>query len=44
MLKDQWAREDEQEREMERQRQLLNRERNLELLRHNDAEKRLRED
>ena len=44
MLKEQWIREQEQEREMERQKHLLNKERNLELLRHNDAEKLLKED
>lgn len=44
MLKEQWVREQEQEREMERQKHLLNKERNLELLRHNDAEKILKED
>ena len=44
MLKEQWVREQEQEREMERQKHLLNKERNLELLRHNDAEKLLKED
>lgn len=32
------------EREMERQKFILNRERNLELIRHNEAEKRLREE
>ena len=32
------------EREMERQKFVLNRERNLELIRHNEAEKRLREE
>lgn len=44
MLKEQWVREQEQERELERQKHLLNKERNLELLRHNDAEKILKED
>ncbi len=44
MLKEQWQREQEQERELERQKHLLNKERNLELLRHNDAEKILKED
>ena len=44
MLKDQWEREQEQERELERQKGLLNKERNLELLRHNEAEKVLRDD
>jgi hypothetical protein len=44
MLKTQWTREEEYEREMERQKFILNRERNLELIRHNEAEKRLREE
>ncbi len=44
MLADQWKREEEQERELERQKFILNRERNLELIRHNEAEKKLRED
>ena len=44
MLKDQWTKEEEFERELERQKFILNRERNLELLRHNEAEKKLRED
>lgn len=44
MLKEQWILEQEQERELERQKHLLNKERNLELLRHNDAEKLLKED
>jgi hypothetical protein len=44
MLSEQWKREEEQEREMERQKFILNRERNLELIRHNEAEKKLREE
>jgi len=44
MLNTQWKKEEEYEREMERQRHLLSKERNLELLRHNDAEKALREE
>jgi len=44
MLNEQWKKEQEHEREIERQKHLLNRERNLELLRHNDAEKQLREE
>jgi len=44
MLAEQWKREEEQEKEIERQRFILNRERNLELIRHNEAEKILRED
>ena len=44
MLKEQWIKEAEQERELERQKHVLNRERNMELIRHNDAEKILRED
>lgn len=43
MLKNQWKSEEEYEREMERQKFVLNRERNLELIRHNEAEKLLRE-
>ena len=44
MLKTQWTKEEEYEREMERQKFMLNRERNLELIRHNEAEKQLREE
>ena len=44
MLNQQWRNEEDREREMERQRFVLNKERNLELLRHNDAEKALREE
>lgn len=44
MLSDHWKKEEEQEREMERQKFILNRERNLELIRHNEAEKKLREE
>jgi hypothetical protein len=44
MLADQWRREEEYERELERQKFVLNRERNLELIRHNEAEKKLREE
>ena len=44
MLSEEWKREEEQEREMERQKFILNRERNLELIRHNEAEKKLREE
>ena len=44
MLAEQWKREEEQERELERQKFILNRERNLELIRHNEAEKKLREE
>jgi hypothetical protein len=35
MLKNQWAIEDEREKDAERQKFLLNRERNLELIQHN---------
>lgn len=38
MLNEQWKREEERERELERQRHVLNRERNMELIRHNEAE------
>ena len=43
MLKQQWAIEEEKEKEDTRQRFLLNRERNLELIAHNATEKQLRE-
>jgi len=42
MLKTQWATEIEADKEQERQKFLLNRERNLELIAHNAAEKELR--
>jgi len=38
MLKTNWKSEEEYEREMERQKFVVNRERNLDLIRHNDAE------
>ena len=44
MLNNQWKSEEERERELERQKFVLNRERNLELIRHNEAEKQLREE
>lgn len=44
MLREQWKREEIMEKDMEYQKFLLNRERNLELIRHNEAEKRLREE
>ncbi len=44
MLKENWKKEEEYEREIERQKFILNRERNLELIRHNEAEKKLREE
>lgn len=44
MLATQWKKEEEYERELERQKFVLNRERNLELIRHNEAEKVLREE
>ena len=44
MLKDQWKKEEDYEKDMERQKFLLNRERNLELIRHNEAEKKLRDE
>ncbi len=43
MLMQQWKNEEAQEKEMERQKFALNRERNLDLLRHNDAEQILRD-
>lgn len=43
MLTDQWEKEAEREKQAERDLALLNRERNLELIKHNEAEKRLRE-
>ena len=42
MLKTQWAREMEMDKEAERQKQVLNKERNLELIKHNEAERELR--
>ena len=44
MLNSQWKKEEEYEKEQEKQKHLLNRERNLELIRHNEAEKQLRDD
>ena len=43
MLKTQWAKELEADKEADRQKFILNRERNLELINHNAAEKQLRE-
>lgn len=43
MLKNQWAIEDDREKDQERQKFLLNRERNLELIQHNAQEKQIRE-
>lgn len=43
MLKNQWSRELDNDKEQEKQKFILNRERNLELIRHNAAEKELRE-
>jgi hypothetical protein len=42
MLKEQWAKEIEADKEAERQKFILNRERNLELINHNAAERELR--
>ena len=42
MLKEQWAKEIESDKEAERQKFILNRERNLELINHNAAERELR--
>ena len=39
MLKQQWAIDIEREKQAERERQILNRERNLGLLKHNEQEK-----
>jgi hypothetical protein len=44
MLREQWIREQEAEQEIDRQKLILNRERNLELIRHNEAEKVLRDE
>ena len=41
MLKDQWAREVHADNEAERQKFVLNRERNLEIIQHNVAEREL---
>jgi len=43
MLTDQWTTEAEKEKQAEKDLHLLNRERNLELIKHNEAEKTLRE-
>ena len=43
MLRTQWINEDDREKEAERQQFILNRERNMELIRHNAQEKELRE-
>ena len=43
MLRHQWQKEIEADKEVERQRFVLNRERNIELIRYNAAEKELRE-
>jgi hypothetical protein len=43
MLRRQWALDQEREKQAERERQILNRERNLGLLKHNQQEKGLRE-
>lgn len=43
MLREQWAKEIESDKEAERQKFLLNRERNLELINHNAAERELRD-
>jgi len=43
MLKDQWNKELEMDKEAERQKFVLNRERNLELIKHNAAERELRQ-
>jgi len=43
MLKDQWNKELEMDKEAEKQKFLLNRERNLELIKHNAAERELRQ-
>lgn len=44
MLAEQWKREEDYEKTLEQQKFILNRERNLELIRHNEAEKLLREE
>ena len=43
MLKDQWSKEAQMDQEAERQKFVLNRERNLELIKHNAAERELRQ-
>jgi serine phosphatase RsbU (regulator of sigma subunit) len=43
MLKRQWALDQEKEKNLEKERQILNRERNIELMKHNQQEKGLRE-
>ena len=42
MLKEMWSKELDQDKEVERQKFILNRERNIELIKHNAAEKELR--
>ena len=42
MLKEQWAKETDADKEAERQKFILNRERNIELINHNAAERELR--
>lgn len=44
MLRTQWQKEEEYEKDIEKQKFMLNRERNLELIRHNEAEKQLRDE
>jgi|TARA_B110000305_G_C19073427_1_gene462763 hypothetical protein len=43
MLKKQWAVEQNQDKEADRQKFILNRERNIELINHNQAERELRQ-
>lgn len=42
MLKEQWANEQRLDKEAEAQRAVLNRERNIELIKHNEAERQLK--
>lgn len=44
MLANQWTKEEQYEREMDRQKFVVNRERNLDLIRHNEAEKKIRDE
>jgi len=43
MLSQQWKREEEREKELDRQKFVVNRDRNLDLIRHNEAEKTIRD-
>lgn len=44
MLKEQWQKEDERGKELDRQKFILERERNQDLIRHNEIERKLRDE